>query len=75
MKITNIKTKFKDTPIKLTMATLETQYENYMSENPNSTYSFEEWFDNVWRLKFVYWDDEDMSDWDNTLLDGLDDKD
>jgi hypothetical protein len=27
------------------MATLETQYKNFKSENPNSNFTFDQWFD------------------------------
>jgi hypothetical protein len=58
---------------------LQIEYENYLMENPSSTYSYEEWFNNVWEPFFsdfsFDWDDEDfLSDWDNTLLDGLDEE-
>ncbi len=30
------------------MATLQTQYENYLRENPTSTLTYDEWRDQVW---------------------------
>ena len=72
------------------MATLKTQYENYLKENPNVSY--DEWLD-ILKNKlssigepYVSDDfqigpdgafehtDEDLSDWDNTLMDGLEDE-
>lgn len=49
------------------MAKLETQYENYLKEVPTSTYSFDEWLTEVWEPQI-----DELSDWDVTLLDGLD---
>jgi hypothetical protein len=58
------------------MATLETQYLNYLKENQNSTYTFEEWKN--WfsdKLKNATINvDEDLHDWDVTLNDGLEDE-
>jgi hypothetical protein len=50
------------------MAKLETQYENYLKELPTSNNTFDEWLIEVWEP-----DMEDISDWDVTLEDGLDD--
>jgi hypothetical protein len=50
------------------MAKLETQYENYLKEVPTSNHTFDEWLTEVWEP-----DMEDISDWDVTLEDGLDD--
>ena len=30
------------------MATLETQYKNYLAENPTSELTFDEWMEQVW---------------------------
>jgi hypothetical protein len=30
------------------MSTLEQQYKNFLNKKPKSTYSFDEWLDNVW---------------------------
>lgn len=64
------------------MATLETQYQNYLKENPTSTLTYDEWLDK--RLWQIYVSDdfqigpdgafEDLSDWDVTLMDGLEDE-
>jgi len=32
------------------MATLQTQYQNYLQENPTSKLTYEEWMDQVWLL-------------------------
>jgi hypothetical protein len=67
------------------MATLETQYQNYLKANPTSILTYDEWMDQVWEPKisddfqigpdgaFEY-TDEDLSDWDATLMDGLEDE-
>jgi len=64
------------------MATLETQYKNYLKENPESTFTFEEWSLCYWRfsnmevpphngLRPINEYAEELSDWDVTLMDGL----
>ena len=66
------------------MTTLESQYKNYLLENPTSTLTYDEWLDQLWSPMIsdnfqigpdgaFEWD-EDMKDWDNTLLDGLEDE-
>lgn len=53
------------------MSTLETQYQNYLKENPHSTLTYEEWL-NQWKsiaAELI----EHNSDWDVTLTDGLED--
>jgi hypothetical protein len=66
------------------MATLETQYKNFLSDNPDSKITFEEW-EKMWTSKYVNtmsgieeyihninnWRGSDLSDWDVTLMDGL----
>ena len=32
------------------MATLQTQYQNYLKENPTSKLTYDEWIDQVWLL-------------------------
>jgi hypothetical protein len=75
------------------MATLQTQYKNYLKENPDSTLTFDEWFKKWGEINnlpinfepyisddfqigpdgaFEYTDD--MEDWDNTLMDGLEEE-
>ena len=67
------------------MSLLETQYQNYLKENPDSKLNFEEWQWQVWRKTPPYVSDnfqigpdgafeydDDISDWDATLMDGLD---
>jgi len=67
------------------MATLQTQYKNYIQENPTSTLTYDEWLDKkLWEIyvsddfqigpdgAFEYSDD--VSDWDVTLMDGLEDE-
>lgn len=63
------------------MSKLETQYKNYLKENPESTFTFEEWSD--WKfsnmelppphngLRPIDEYAEELSDWDVTLMDGL----
>ena len=57
---------------------------NYLLENPTSTLTYDEWLDQLWSPIIsdnfqigpdgaFEWD-EDMKDWDNTLLDGLEDE-
>ena len=62
------------------MATLETQYKNFLINNPDSTITFEEW-EKIWTSKYVntmsgieeyiHNIGDDLSDWDVTLMDGL----
>ena len=60
--------------------TLESQYKQYLEDNPSSTYTFEEWKEKVFhptlenfiRLSYDY--DRELEDWDNTLMDGLEDE-
>jgi hypothetical protein len=58
------------------MTKLETQYKNYLESNPDSKYTYGEWMDNVFlkTLKKYVAEQEDMSVWDVTLLDGLEDE-
>jgi hypothetical protein len=63
------------------MSTLETQYRNYLKENPDSGFTFEEWSD--WKFSNIELPSphnslrpldehlEELSDWDVTLNDGL----
>lgn len=65
------------------MSTLETQYQNYLNENPTSKLTFDEWLDQLWSPKisdnfqigpdgaYEHEDEDDLSDWDVTLEDGL----
>jgi hypothetical protein len=68
------------------MASLETQYQNYLKENPTSPLTYDEWMDKkLWEIyvsddfqigpdgAFEY-TDEDLSDWDVTMMDGLEDE-
>jgi hypothetical protein len=57
------------------MSKLETQYKNYLKDNPDSNYTYDEWVDNVLTpiLEMCRDDQEDMLIWDVTLLDGLED--
>ena len=66
------------------MATLETQYQNYLKETPTSTLTYDEWMDK--KLWDIYVSDDfqigpdgafertDDEDWDVTLMDGLEDE-
>jgi hypothetical protein len=58
------------------MATLQTQYKNYLQENPTSKLTYDEWMEQIWASYIINFQidyKEDLSDWDVTLLDGLDD--
>ena len=73
------------------MALLETLYQNYLKENPESELTYEQWIELKLKLPdgfqptvsdnfqighdgaFEY--DDDISDWDATLMDGLEDED
>jgi hypothetical protein len=69
------------------MALLETQYQNYLKENPDSQLTYEQWIELKFKTPpyvsdnfqigpdgaFEY--DDDISDWDATLMDGLEDED
>jgi hypothetical protein len=59
--------------------TLESQYKEYLKDNPDSTYSFDEWKHKVFHpmlesFVIASLDEEDLKDWDNTLMDGLEDE-
>ena len=57
------------------MATLQTQYKNYLQENPTSKLTYDEWMEQIWTSyirNFQIDHKEELSDWDVTLLDGLD---
>ena len=63
------------------MTTLQTQYQNYLKENPESTFTFEEWSE--WKfsnmelppphngLRSLDEYEEELGHWDVTLMDGL----
>jgi hypothetical protein len=53
---------------------LEIQYLNYLKENPHSDLTFNEWYFNVW-TDWKTNTSDCISDWDNTLMDGLEDED
>jgi hypothetical protein len=63
------------------MSTLQTQYQNYLKENPESTFTFEEWsnwkFSNMELppphngLRSLDEYEEELGHWDITLMDGL----
>ena len=76
------------------MATLETQYKNWLEKNPNEQLTFIQWyksFSEIYGLPiegnptvsddfmigpdgaFEY-NEDDMKDWDVTLMDGLEDE-
>ena len=57
------------------MSTLKRQYKNYIKQNPNSNLSYEEWEKNfLENLKLGMELGDDFSDWDVTLMDGLEDE-
>jgi hypothetical protein len=59
--------------------TLESQYKDYLNDHPDSTYSFDEWKENIFHPmleKLIIMSqeyDRELKDWDNTLMDGLED--
>jgi len=58
------------------MATLETQYKNYLSNHPDSKFTFDEWKSTVFSeliLKGLS-ESDDLTDWDITINDGLEDE-
>ena len=66
------------------MATLETQYQNYLKENPTSKLTYDEWMDQALWTTYISDDFQigpdgafertDDKDWDVTLMDGLEDE-
>jgi hypothetical protein len=66
------------------ITTLKKLYQNYLKENPASTLTYDEWLDQVWQPYIsddfqigpdgAFEDTDDISDWDNTLMDGLEDE-
>ena len=60
--------------------TLEQQYKQYLQDNPDSTYSFDEWKEKVVRpileafIQELEKFKDDIKDWDVTLMDGLEDE-
>lgn len=66
------------------MSTLKTQYNNYLIENPTSNLTYDEWMNQIWVPRITdnfqigpdgAFENDDISDWDITLLDGLEDDD
>jgi hypothetical protein len=65
------------------MSTLQTQYKNYIQEKA-STLTYDEWLEYVWQPTIsdnfqigpdgAFEHDDDISDWDVTLMDGLEDE-
>jgi hypothetical protein len=70
------------------MSTLQTQYKQWLQENPDQQLTYDEWFSKWGELNGLpiisdnfqigpdgafEWD-EDMEDWDNTLTDGLEEE-
>ena len=58
------------------MEVFKTEYDNYLKSNPDSKYTYDEWVVNIFLPTFKQYeaDQEDMSIWDITLLDGLEDE-
>ena len=60
--------------------TLEQQYKQYLQDNPDSTYTFDEWKEKVVRpileafIQELEKFKDDIKDWDVTLMDGLEDE-
>jgi hypothetical protein len=73
--------------MKNNMATLETQYQQYLQQGPDPQLSYEGWMKSSFAPPYVSdgfqfgsqdtikYDDSDISDWDVTLQDGLEDLD
>ena len=58
------------------MSNLETQYKNYLKQNPDSKLTFGEWKSTVFSdliLKGLS-ESDDFTEWDITLNDGLEDE-
>lgn len=57
------------------MTTLKRQYKIYLKENPDSNLSYDEW-EKIFleNLKLGMELGDDFSDWDVTLMDGLEDE-
>ena len=53
------------------MSTLETQYKNWILKNLNSQLTYVEWLE---KFNEIHNLPSDMSDWDVTLMDGLEDE-
>jgi hypothetical protein len=57
------------------MTTLKRQYKIFQKQNPDSNLSYEEWEKNfLENLKLGMELGDDFSDWDVTLMDGLEDE-
>lgn len=58
------------------MLKLETQYKNYLKQNPDSKLTFEEWKSTILSPKLYEGlsMSDDFSEWDVTLMDGLEDE-
>ena len=55
------------------MATIETQYKNFLIDHPDSRLTFDEWKSTVFSELFLKGlsESDDLTDWDITLNDGL----
>ena len=53
------------------MSTLKTQYKNWILKNPNSQLTYVNWLE---KFNEIHNLPSDMSDWDVTLIDGLEDE-
>ena len=59
------------------MLTLESQYEQYKKDNPESNYTFDEWKEKVFhpilesfvRISYDFDQEREFKDWDVTLMD------
>ena len=56
---------------------LRNQYNKWRKQNPEAQFTFEEWHSAVWEPQVTslmsYEEESDLSAWDSTLLDGLED--
>jgi len=53
------------------MATLQTQYKNFLKSNPDSKLTYDEWLDQLSKKLGEIVQDSGFNDWDVTLMDGL----
>jgi hypothetical protein len=55
--------------------TLKTQYKEFLKDNPDSKITYKEWekqtFNHILKIINSMDDDSDLSDWDTTINDGL----
>jgi hypothetical protein len=42
------------------MATLETQYQNYLKENPTSKLTYDEWMEQIWTSRIINFKNQNL---------------